>query len=198
MNFAEKIVFLRKQNRFSQEKMAEDLNVSRQTISKWELGASQPTMELIVTLSKYFGVSTDYLLKDDSQLEDSDAMARVVLRFLDSVQNMEGLSKELVGIVSDGMIDDEEMSRLKDISKTLESIQRTFDELQAIINSDQKKHLIQMACIVLFLGTSSQGSLADWTLPPCISLSSMRAAVIPARPVLCLKEVKGTGLMSQR
>ncbi|OQA21146.1 MAG: HTH-type transcriptional regulator ImmR [Firmicutes bacterium ADurb.Bin354] len=138
MNFAEKIVFLRKQNRFSQEKMAEDLNVSRQTISKWELGASQPTMELIVTLSKYFGVSTDYLLKDDSQLEDSDAMARVVLRFLDSVQNMEGLSKELVGIVSDGMIDDEEMSRLKDISKTLESIQRTFDELQAIINSGQK------------------------------------------------------------
>ncbi|MCR5210734.1 MAG: helix-turn-helix transcriptional regulator [Lachnospiraceae bacterium] len=138
MNFAEKIVFLRRQNRCSQEKMAEDLNVSRQTISKWELGASQPTMDLIVTLSKYFGVSTDYLLKDDSQLEDSDAMARVVLRFLDSVQNMEGLSKELVGIVSDGMIDDEEMSRLKDISKTLESIQRTFDELQAIINSGQK------------------------------------------------------------
>jgi len=40
MNFAEKIVFLRKQNRCSQEKMAEDLNVSRQTISKWELGGS--------------------------------------------------------------------------------------------------------------------------------------------------------------
>ena len=46
--------------------------------------------------------------------------------------------------------------------------------------------------------TSSQGSLTDWTFPPCISLRSMRAAVMPVRPVLCLKEVTGTGLMSHR
>ena len=61
----EKILRLRKNNGFSQEELASRLTVSRQAISKWELGESVPDTENIMQLSKLFGVSTDYLLNDD-------------------------------------------------------------------------------------------------------------------------------------
>ena len=65
MKLSEKIVMLRKQKRFSQEELAECLNVSRQTISRWELGTALPDATNIVQLSKLFDVSSDYLLNDD-------------------------------------------------------------------------------------------------------------------------------------
>lgn len=65
MMFGEKLQLLRKQNGVSQEKLSEQLNVSRQAISKWELGESLPDTENVVNLSKLFGVSIDYLLNDE-------------------------------------------------------------------------------------------------------------------------------------
>jgi len=61
----EKIHQLRKGRGFSQEELASQLTVSRQAISKWELGESVPDTENIVQLSKIFNVSTDYLLNDE-------------------------------------------------------------------------------------------------------------------------------------
>lgn len=63
MNFAEKIFTLRKSNDLTQEQLAEELNVSRQSISKWESGQAIPELEKIVSMSQIFGVTTDYLLK---------------------------------------------------------------------------------------------------------------------------------------
>ncbi len=65
MILAEKILTLRKKNGWSQEELAEKMNVSRQSISKWESAASIPDINKILELSKLFGVSTDYLLKDN-------------------------------------------------------------------------------------------------------------------------------------
>ena len=65
MILAEKIIMLRKQNAWSQEELAEQLSVSRQSVSKWESGASIPDLDKIIKLSTIFGVSTDYLLKDE-------------------------------------------------------------------------------------------------------------------------------------
>ena len=65
MNLAEKIVTLRKQKGFSQEKLAEHLNVSRQAVSRWEMGTALPDATNILQLSKLFEVSADYLLNDD-------------------------------------------------------------------------------------------------------------------------------------
>lgn len=65
MIFADKVIKLRKKHGWSQEELAELLNVSRQAVSKWEGAQSIPDLEKIVTLSKLFGVSTDFLLKDD-------------------------------------------------------------------------------------------------------------------------------------
>ena len=64
MILADKITELRKKNGWSQEELAEKLDVSRQSISKWEGALSVPDMNRILKMSEIFGVSTDYLLKD--------------------------------------------------------------------------------------------------------------------------------------
>ena len=65
MILAEKIMNLRKRCGWSQEELAEKLGVSRQSVSKWESGMSIPDMEKIIKMSGVFGVSTDFLLKDE-------------------------------------------------------------------------------------------------------------------------------------
>ena len=63
MDVSEKILQLRKANGFTQEELAEKLNVSRQSVSKWDSGQSVPELEKLVALSEIFQVSTDHLLK---------------------------------------------------------------------------------------------------------------------------------------
>ena len=64
MKIGEKIYSLRKQNNLSQEELADKLNVSRQTVSKWELGESNPDSDKIVPLCDLFGITTEELLRD--------------------------------------------------------------------------------------------------------------------------------------
>ena len=64
MNISEKIYTLRKERGLSQEELANELNVSRQTVSKWELGESTPDVDKIVPLCELFGISTEELLRD--------------------------------------------------------------------------------------------------------------------------------------
>ncbi len=65
MIFADKLIELRKKNGMSQEQLAEKMNVSRQSVSKWESASSVPDLNKIIVLSDIFNVSTDYLLKDE-------------------------------------------------------------------------------------------------------------------------------------
>lgn len=65
MILGEKIMELRKRNGWSQEELAGKLNVSRQSVSKWESAMSVPELDKVLQLSEIFEVSTDYLLKDD-------------------------------------------------------------------------------------------------------------------------------------
>ncbi|MBE6878194.1 MAG: helix-turn-helix transcriptional regulator [Ruminococcaceae bacterium] len=65
MILADKIILLRKQQGWSQEQLAEQLAVSRQSVSKWESGTSIPDLDKILKMSSIFGVPTDYLLKDE-------------------------------------------------------------------------------------------------------------------------------------
>lgn len=74
MILADKIMELRKKAGWSQEELAAQLGVSRQSVSKWEVSQSMPDMEKIVQLSRLFNVTTDYLLKDEiEELEASRA-----------------------------------------------------------------------------------------------------------------------------
>lgn len=65
MKLAEKIYTHRKRMGFSQEELAERLGVTRQAVSKWEVGTSVPELETVVALARTFGVTTDYLLSDE-------------------------------------------------------------------------------------------------------------------------------------
>ena len=65
MIFADKLIALRKKAGYSQEELAQQLNVTRQSVSKWEGAQSVPDIEKILQISKLFGVTTDYLLKDE-------------------------------------------------------------------------------------------------------------------------------------
>lgn len=69
MILADKIMEERKRNGWSQEELAEKLNVSRQSVSKWEGAQSIPDINRILQMAELFGVSTDYLLKDDIDKE---------------------------------------------------------------------------------------------------------------------------------
>ena len=70
MIFADKLIALRKKEGWSQEELAQQLDVSRQSVSKWEGAQSVPDLDKIVQLSRIFGVSTDYLLKDELEEQE--------------------------------------------------------------------------------------------------------------------------------
>lgn len=87
MILAEKIILLRKRNGWSQEELAEQLGISRQSVSKWELGASIPDLDKVLKMSKVFDVSTDYLLKDE--IEEFPKAEVSVWDSVDTYENME-------------------------------------------------------------------------------------------------------------
>lgn len=69
MILADKIIQLRKKNGWSQEELADKMQVSRQAVSKWEGAQAVPDLEKILRLGQLFGVTTDYLLKDELEQE---------------------------------------------------------------------------------------------------------------------------------
>ena len=87
MILADKIAALRKKSGWSQEELAQQLNVTRQSVSKWEGAQSVPDIDKILQMSRLLGVSTDYLLKDELEEpelaataeENAQALRRVTL-----------------------------------------------------------------------------------------------------------------------
>ena len=76
MILADKITEERKKNGWSQEELADKLGVSRQAVSKWESAGAVPDLQRIIQLSELFSVSTDYLLKDEMEVEASSDMMK--------------------------------------------------------------------------------------------------------------------------
>ena len=70
MILADKITALRKKAGWSQEELAEQLGVTRQSVSQWEGAQSVPDMDKVVQMSRLFGVTTDFLLKDELSEEE--------------------------------------------------------------------------------------------------------------------------------
>lgn len=109
MEFKKKLYELRKQKGISQEELSEKLNVSRQTLSKWELGTSTPDMEKLIAISDYFEISLDELVlgkeKENLHSEEKEkekvTMAQIleekVLTEQTKVKTKKGL--KIVGIV---------------------------------------------------------------------------------------------------
>lgn len=122
MNFAEKLSDLRAQSGYSQEALAEKIYVSRQAVSKWETGTTLPETDKLIAISDFFHVSIDYLLKDTVTLNDDEGLDRVVIRFLGAAQDLEEISKKLIGIMQDGKVDAEEKEQIGYIIEALDEI----------------------------------------------------------------------------
>lgn len=71
MKLGEKIALLRGQNKMSQGDLAEKLEVSRQSVSKWETGASVPELDKLIMMSKLFNITLDELVQSDFIHENS-------------------------------------------------------------------------------------------------------------------------------
>ena len=65
MKFSEKIQIIRKHHSLSQDEMADRLNVTRQTVARWETGQTLPDADKLIAIGKMFSVTIDYLLRDD-------------------------------------------------------------------------------------------------------------------------------------
>ena len=72
MTTGEKIQNLRQQKGWSQERLGQELNLSRQSISKWESGTANPTVENLKELAKIFDVSVDSLLGNEINIQDKE------------------------------------------------------------------------------------------------------------------------------
>lgn len=96
MVLSEKLYELRKKVGLSQEQLAEQLGVSRQAISKWESGKAIPESDTLISISKYFKVTLDFLMKED----DPYTFKPVVVKENTQPETNSGREKHIIGIVS--------------------------------------------------------------------------------------------------
>lgn len=92
MIMADKIITLRKRAGWSQEELAQQLGVTRQSVSKWEGAQSVPDMDKVLQMSRLFGVTTDYLLKDELEETETLPVEEPVLRRVTMEQASEYLA----------------------------------------------------------------------------------------------------------
>ena len=97
-------------------------------------GTTLPETEKLISISTLFSVSIDSLLIDSIDLNTNDSMERVVLKFLSSARDMDQLSKELVDITCDGVIDASEKVKVDKIIDTLDSVAKLIDEIKQKMN----------------------------------------------------------------
>lgn len=107
MILAEKIIRLRKQFGWSQEELAEKMNISRQSVSKWESTNSIPDLNRIIRLAEIFEVSTDFLLKDENEAFnscDESKEANVFQVSLEQAKKYVDNKMEVSGLVTKGVV----------------------------------------------------------------------------------------------
>lgn len=107
MIMADKIIQLRKQFGWSQENLADTLGVSRQSVSKWESGNSIPDLNKILKMAEIFGVTTDYLLKDDIiavETSGSDSDPHVVKLSMEDVNAYVETKVKAAKMISKGVM----------------------------------------------------------------------------------------------
>lgn len=105
MKFNEELIRLRKEKGLSQEQLGYELGVTRQTISKWELGVSTPEMDKLIEISKLFNISLDDLVKNELNLKNKEEDVNMKGEFVERENKpMSGLVKVLIIVVIIGII----------------------------------------------------------------------------------------------
>lgn len=134
MKFSEKLYYLRTKENMSQEELASQLGVSRQAISKWEVGDTMPELGKIMEISEFFKISIDCLVKENLDIAKDNTVEKLVINFLNTAKDMNQISDDLIEIARDGIIDSEEKKQLAEIIKTLDSMVEIVEELKLRVN----------------------------------------------------------------
>ena len=99
MKLSEKIITLRNKYQMSQGDLAEKLNVSRQSVSKWETGASIPDLDKLIAMSELFHVTLDELAKEDSAFKQVNDESTITKENVDKQEETPNRNKENTLIV---------------------------------------------------------------------------------------------------
>jgi len=155
MKFNDKLIELRKKKGLSQEELGYELNVTRQTISKWELGQTKPEMEKLIEISKYFNISVDELLDEENNKEKKQKVGFnwkpiIIIGIILLSIILFCIVSFIVTIITIGKttydtatsIMDTAVSTINDINSDLDvefnvnEAKETFDEMSNIFNED--------------------------------------------------------------
>lgn len=121
ITLGEKLKALLKEKNMTQEELAEQLDVSRQAVGKWVNDRGTPEVNKLIQISNMFGVSLDYLLKEDGGMND---LANIPLN--DSVENGYYVSEEML----EGYLADRRQGRIRIVGAViLIMLANTFDEI---------------------------------------------------------------------
>ena len=154
MKFSGKLTKLRKENGLSQEDLADKLDVSRQSVSKWELGTTYPEMDKLLTMCKIFNVTLDDLTNDEVDFKEVKSKKNYFDSFMD----------DITGII------DNSYKMFKNMSS--KNIGKTLVELFIIF-------LVLLACKIPFAIIIDEGSNVIRTLPHAgIFLSNLWSCLI--------------------
>lgn len=165
MKFEQKLINLRKQKSMSQEELAEKLNVTRQTISKWELGQSKPDMDKLLEISKLFDVSVETLTNETVNIGKEKviskpkkkerkwilyvliviliaSVATLILRIgmarEEAKQKQDGFFNNIFGTVT-GIIEDQMDNSDVNSNINIDGIKDAFEGIEQEVNSKQEE-----------------------------------------------------------
>ena len=162
MLLSEKIMSLRKRNGWSQEELAQQLGVSRQSVSKWESMASMPDIQKIMSMSELFGVSTDYLLKDELEELPATAVATAAATTTDDADTT--ASDDILGAAASaatGASSGDNASTSKNIAPKLSvSLETATEYLNAVARTSRPT---SFAITLFILGPALLVSLATYS-----------------------------------
>ncbi len=162
MLLSEKIMSLRKRNGWSQEELAQQLGVSRQSVSKWESMASMPDIQKIMSMSELFGVSTDYLLKDELEELPATAVATAAATTTDNADTT--ASDDILGAAASaatGTSSGDNVSTSKNVAPKLSvSLETATEYLDAVARTSRPT---SFAITLFILGPALLVSLATYS-----------------------------------
>lgn len=182
MTIGEKIQKLRKQNGLSQEALAEKVSVTRQTISKWELGQSQPDLGFVAALSDIFNVSSDYLIRDNVEAVDTFARGKENIN-IEKTDHKELLDEEISGKKKAPEEKDGESKALAEKAGGSKSEDRSRKKLRF---SHKFRRLTLILCSVAALIGAGVCMICDYFISGGLSWSLMAVASIAAGWLLAL------------
>lgn len=166
MNLQEKLIISRKQKGFTQDQLSKELQVTRQTVSRWEHGAVLPSMDSLRRLSQLYGVSLDYFI--DEEMGEVVPTTETTV----SVTQEQNSEKQMS---CDGKVEEEICTTMNEKNNVQPFLNKCINKRSVIAVSAIIAFVICVVCIIIFIYLRS-GGLEDSISQEIISFSELEDA----------------------